>query len=189
MRIIILEVRLNQPNQIRPGVLLLYKEIIMIKEISGDILSTKAEAIAHGVAPFDHFNQGLALSLKEEWPAMARDFRHYCHLENPKPGTIWIWSGPGGKRIINLLTQEASDGEKHSGHPGKASISNVRHALKNLAGLVKEEKIRTLALPRLASGVGGLAWQEVKPLIEEYLINCGAEIELYTDFKKKPQEA
>jgi O-acetyl-ADP-ribose deacetylase (regulator of RNase III) len=161
----------------------------MITEIRGDILSTKADAIAHGIAPFDHFNQGLALSLKEEWPAMARDFRHYCHLENPKPGSVWIWSGPGGKRIINLLTQEAPEGEKHSGLPGKASLSNVRHALKNLAKLVKEENIRSLALPRLASGVGGLNWEEVMPLIKEYLDDCGAEIELYTEYIKKPQEA
>jgi O-acetyl-ADP-ribose deacetylase (regulator of RNase III) len=160
----------------------------MIREISGDILSTKAEAIAHGIAPFDHFNQGLALSLREEWPAMVRDFRHYCHLENPPPGTVWIWSGPGGKRIINLLTQEASDGEKHSGHPGKASLSHVRHALKNLARLIQEENIRSIALPRLASGVGGLDWTDVKNLIDEYLSACGAEIQLYTDYKKKPQQ-
>jgi O-acetyl-ADP-ribose deacetylase (regulator of RNase III) len=162
---------------------------MMIKELSGDILETSAEAIAHGIAPFDHFNQGLALSLKEEWPSMARDFRHYCHLENPKPGSVWIWSGAGGKRIINLMTQEAPNGEKHSGHPGKASISHVRHALKNLAYLIKEENIHSIAIPKLASGVGGLNWQEVKPLIEEYLKDCGAEIHLYTDFKKKPQEA
>jgi O-acetyl-ADP-ribose deacetylase (regulator of RNase III) len=161
----------------------------MIKEVSGDILETSAEAIAHGIAPFDHFNQGLALSLKEEWPSMARDFRHYCHLVNPKPGSVWIWPGPRGKRIINLMTQEAPEGEKHSGHPGKASISNVRHALKNLAKLIKEENIRSLALPRLASGVGGLNWEEVKPLIKEHLDDCGAEIELYTEYIKKPQEA
>ena len=158
----------------------------MIKEVSGDILETGAEAIAHGIAPFDHFNQGLALSLKEEWPSMAKDFRHYCHLENPKPGTAWIWSGPGGKRIINLLTQEASDGEKHSGHPGKASLSHVRHALKSLSDIIRKEHISSVALPRLASGVGGLDWQEVKPIVHEYLDNCGAEVLLYTDYRKKP---
>ena len=156
----------------------------MIKEVSGDILETQAEAIAHGIAPFDHFNQGLALSLREEWPAMARDFRHYCHLENPKPGSAWIWSGPGGKRIINLLTQEASEGEKHSGHPGKASLSHVRHALKSLAEIIKTENIHSLALPRLATGVGGLDWKDVKPLIQEQLKDCGAEILLYVDYKK-----
>jgi O-acetyl-ADP-ribose deacetylase (regulator of RNase III) len=159
----------------------------MIKEVSGDILETNAEAIAQGIAPFDHFNQGLALSLKEEWPAMARDFRHYCHLQNPAPGTAWIWSGPGGKRIINLLTQEPADGEKHSGHPGKSSLSLVRHALKNLSEIIDKENIRSVALPKIATGVGGLAWEDVRTLIHQYLSDSKAEIYLYTDYKRKPQ--
>ena len=42
----------------------------MIHEVSGDILLTKAQAIAHGVSPNDHFDQGLALALREKWPTM-----------------------------------------------------------------------------------------------------------------------
>lgn len=156
-----------------------------IEEVSGNILETEAEAIAHGIAPFDHFNQGLALSLKEEWPAMARDFRHYCHLQNPKPGTAWTWSGPGGKRIICLLTQEAAEGEKHSGHPGKSSLNILRQALKSLSETIKKEKISSVALPKLATGVGGLDWKEVQPLIYEYLENAGARIILYTSYRRK----
>lgn len=157
----------------------------MIKEMPGSILETSAEAIAHGIAPFDHFNQGLALSLKEEWPAMVRDFRHYCHLVNPKPGSVWIWSGPGGKRIINLLTQDAAIGEKHSGLPGKASVSNLRHALKGLVEIIEKESLKSVALPKIATGVGGLDWTIVKPLVEEYLGSCEAEIQLYVDYHRK----
>jgi O-acetyl-ADP-ribose deacetylase (regulator of RNase III) len=47
----------------------------MIKEVAGDILLSKAGAIAHGVAPHDDFKQGLALSLREHWPGMYKDFR------------------------------------------------------------------------------------------------------------------
>ena len=50
----------------------------MLIEVSGDILLTGAHAIAHGVAPNDNFHQGLALALREEYPAMYKDFRHYC---------------------------------------------------------------------------------------------------------------
>ena len=42
----------------------------MIYEVSGDILLSKAQAIAHGVAPNDHFTNGLALSLRERYPAL-----------------------------------------------------------------------------------------------------------------------
>jgi len=48
----------------------------VIHEVTGDILLTKAQAIAHGVAPGEHFDSGLALSLRENWPAMAKDYRH-----------------------------------------------------------------------------------------------------------------
>jgi O-acetyl-ADP-ribose deacetylase (regulator of RNase III) len=157
---------------------------IMIKEVSGDILLSGAEAIAHGVAPFDHFENGLAYSLKEEWPSMVKDFKHYCHLYNPEPGSAWVWSGVGRKRIFNLMTQEAPKGEKHSGHPGKATVSNVNHSLKELAKMIKAENIRSIAIPKLSTGVGGLDWSEVKPLIENHLGNCGAEVFLYSTYAK-----
>ena len=50
----------------------------MIKQVSGDILLSKARLIAHGVAPNDDHAQGLAHSLREYAPAMYKDFRHYC---------------------------------------------------------------------------------------------------------------
>ncbi len=145
---------------------------------------SKADAIAHGIAPFDHFENGLALSLREEWPAMVKDFRHFCHLENPKPGSAWFWAGAGGKRIVNLMTQEPPEGQKHSGHPGRASISHVSHSLKELAKIIKSENIKSVALPRLATGVGGLDWIEVKPLIENYLKDSGADVFVYSDYRK-----
>jgi len=65
--------------------------------VSGDILLSKAAAIVHGVAPGDHFNQGLAISLREQWPSMANDFRRLCHQSHPKSGTAWIRSGNGAR--------------------------------------------------------------------------------------------
>lgn len=159
----------------------------MIHEISGDILLTQAKAIAHGIAPNDHFNQGLALALRERWPAMAKDFHHYCHDRNPKPGEVWTWSGPG-LRIINLLTQEPA--ESKTAHPGKASLSHVRHALEELRKVIEKEKIPSVALPKLATGVGGLAWADVKALIQEKLGDLKAVILVYSNYRpnEKAQE-
>ena len=78
----------------------------MLKEVTGDILLSTAGAIAHGIAPHDNFKQGLALSLREQWPGMYKDFRHYCQTYNPKPGGAWSWKGPNSPVIINLFTQE-----------------------------------------------------------------------------------
>ena len=153
----------------------------MFKEVTGDILLSKAQVIAHGVAPGDHFNQGLALSLRELYPAMAKDFRHYCQLEHPKPGEIWAWAGADGRRVVNLMTQEEAPGK--NAKPGKATTHNVNAALRNLKHLTEQEGFKSIALPRLATGVGGLDWGEVRGLIANQLDGLSIPIYLYTRFE------
>ena len=157
----------------------------MLREVTGDILLSKAQAIAHGVSPNDHFNQGLALSLREHWPSMYKDFRHYEKQANPKPGSIWAWMGYGGQHVISLFTQEPGVG--HGEHSGKASLTNVGHALKALRQFIEDEKISSLALPRLATGVGGLDWKDVRPLVTQHLGNLGIPIFIYTTYAKAIQ--
>ncbi|NUN99620.1 MAG: macro domain-containing protein [Saprospiraceae bacterium] len=153
----------------------------MIKEVSGDILLTSAQAIAHGIAPGDHFDSGLALSLREVYPSMVKDFRHYCKLHNPEPGTVWIWGSAEGIKIINLLTQEPAKG---NGHPGEATLQHVGHALKALAKLVEKEKLTSLAVPKLATGVGKLQWADVKPLLEKHLGDLHIPVYVYSTYVK-----
>ena len=157
----------------------------MVKEVTGDILLTKAEAVAHGVAPNDNFGTGLALSLREHWPAMYKDFRHYCQTFTPKPGELWAWAGVGGTRIVNLFTQEPPPG--HGARPGKATIEHVNHCLKALAKVIETEKVKSVALPRLATGVGGLKWEDVKPLIEKHLGHLTIPVYVYTTFRPAVQ--
>ncbi|MEZ6096624.1 MAG: macro domain-containing protein [Pirellulaceae bacterium] len=153
----------------------------MIKYVKGDILKSEANAIAHGVAPNDHFEHGLALSLREQWPSMVKDFRHWCHNQNPKPGDAWIWSGADGTRVVNLLTQENSN-QAHGHHPGKAKTEYVNHALKALRKVIEKEPLSSVAIPKLATGVGGLSWDEVKPLIEKHLGDLPTPVFVYEEF-------
>lgn len=153
----------------------------MIQKVTGDILLSEAQAIAHGVAPHDHFNQGLALSLRERFPAMAKDFRHWCHQENPKAGGAWLWAGPE-RIIINLMTQEPAPDQ--NAHPGKATAGNVHHALKELRKIIGRENIASLALPKLATGVGGLDWEDVLPLIEQELGDLDIPVIIYETYAK-----
>lgn len=158
----------------------------MIHEVSGDILLSKAHWMAHGVGVDDDFKSGLALSLRERFPALYKDFRHYCKTFSPKPGTMWAWSGVAGAdqptmHIVSLFTQ---DPPKHKGgHPGRATTTHVNHALHALRKHADREKIRSLALPRLATGVGGLDWAEVQPLIQGTLGDAGIPVFVYTTFK------
>ena len=156
----------------------------MIHEVSGDILLTKAQAVAHGVAPGDHFDHGLALALREKWPAMAKDFRHYAQQCHPKPGELWEWGGVGGVRIFNLLTQgEHGHGDK----PGPATEATVNHCLRRLRHELEKGEIKSIALPKLATGVGGLAWEKVRPLIQQHLGDLKIPVYVYATYHKGQQ--
>lgn len=152
----------------------------MIHEVSGDILFSKAQVIAHGVAPNDPMTQGLARALHEKFPAMHKDFHHWCSQRHPAPGQIWMWGGAGGTRIVNLLTQEGGYG--HGARPGRASVKHVRDALRELAQLAQAEGFTSIALPRLATGVGGLDWDEVKPVIESRLGELAVPVYVYAEY-------
>ena len=154
----------------------------MLHELSGDLLLSGAKAIVQGVAPNDDFMHGLALQLRERMPAMYKDFRHYCQTRHPKSGELWMWSSADGRHLINLFTQEAA--YAHGSKPGHAALSHVNHALHALRALVQKEKLGSLALPRLACGVNGLDWNEVKPVIEKQLADLGIPVYLYSHYQK-----
>ena len=63
----------------------------MIKEVTGDILLSKADLLAHGISAQDPFDSGLALALRERWPSLVKDYRHYAHSKTIEAGR----SGPG----------------------------------------------------------------------------------------------
>ncbi|MBL8751199.1 MAG: macro domain-containing protein [Planctomycetes bacterium] len=158
----------------------------MIHELSGDLLLSKAHAIVHGIAPGDDWKTGLARALREACPALYKDFRHFCRQEAPKPGGLWAWEGvdPNGRhvRIVSLFTQEPPAHE--GGHPGRAKTEHVNHALHELKKLAEREKFTSLALPRLATGVGGLEWQHVEPLVRAQLGPLPIPVFVYTRFQK-----
>jgi O-acetyl-ADP-ribose deacetylase (regulator of RNase III) len=78
---------------------------------------------------------------------------------------------------VNLFTQEAAAG--HGAKPGRATIENVNHCLKALCKEIEAKKFKTVALPRLATGVGGLDWKEVKPLMEKHLGHLSIPVYVY----------
>ena len=156
----------------------------MMHLLDGDLLLSKADLIAHGVAPGDDFKSGLTMALREKFPALYKDFRHYCRQAAPKPGTLWLWQGVDREgrhwRIASLFTQAAAAHE--GGRPGRASTEHVNHALHELRKLVDLEAVRSVALPRLATGVGGLDWTHVEPLVKAQLGALKIPVLVYAKF-------
>src|SRR5882762_2542466 len=120
----------------------------MIHDVSGDLLLSQAQLLAHGLAPNDE-----------------------CKTTHPKPGSVWLWRGFDGAgkqvRIAALLTQEPPQHE--GGHPGKAHTEYLNRALHELKHVLQTEGLRSLAVPRLCTGVGGLDWKHVQPLLQAQL--------------------
>jgi len=157
-------------------------EKIVIYELSGDILFSGAKAIAQSVAPNDDFLHGQALQLRERMPAMYKDFRHYCQTKHPKSGGVWSWMSADGRYIVNLFTREAAYGA--GSKPGHAKLNHLNHSLHALRDFVQKEKVTSLALPRLACGMTGLDWNDVKPLIEKQLGDLGIPVYIYVTYQK-----
>ncbi len=159
----------------------------MIREVEGDILLSDAQVIAHGIATHDPFDSGLALALRERFPSMVKDYRHAMHARQPDTGEVWAWGGvneDGSVRgIVNLLTQGMQSQAK-SARPVKAKLEDVNRALRELAALVRKDGINSVALPRLATGVGALDWADVKPLIQQHLGDLGVPVLVYEVYRK-----
>jgi O-acetyl-ADP-ribose deacetylase (regulator of RNase III) len=153
----------------------------VIHYVSGDILLSRAQVVAHGVAANDPMTQGLALALRERFPALQKDFHHWCQQTNPAAGAAWMWGAAGGVRIVNLLTQDAAPGR--GGRPGRATLHNLREALRGLAKMAEAEGFTSIAMPRLATGVGGLTWDDVLPVVEERLGGLSIPVFVYATYR------
>lgn len=131
----------------------------MIYKVEGDILLSKAQAIVHGIGVNDPMDKGLALKLRNKYPLLQKDLNCWRHQHNTKPGEAWIWVGQNNVRIVNLITHENMESNDH--HYEKATLNNVKHALSALVKIIDFEKLTSIALPKLGTGLGDLNWDDV----------------------------
>ncbi len=157
----------------------------MIYQVEGDILLSRADVIVQGVGINDPMDKGLALALRTKYPAMHKDFLRWCHQHNTKPGEAWVWQTGDDWRIVNLITQDIID--RHEYHIGKATLSNVKHALDALAKLIAKEGFGSIALSKLGTGSGDLDWDDVWPLIEISLGNVDIPVYVYSVYQAGQQ--
>jgi O-acetyl-ADP-ribose deacetylase (regulator of RNase III) len=60
----------------------------------------------------------------------------------------------------------------------------VNHALHALRAFAQKEKLGSIALPRLACGINGLDWHDVRPLIDKHLGDLGIPIYIYANYQR-----
>lgn len=136
----------------------------MIRYTSGDILRAGTEALVNTVNSVGVMGRGIALRFKEAFPANFKAYAAACRQGEVQPGWMFVYDTgelTSPRYIINFPTK------RH--WRGKSRIEDIRSGLEALVAEIRAREIRSVAIPPLGSGLGGLDWAEVRPLIEPAL--------------------
>ena len=112
--------------------------------------------------------KGIALEFKKRFPDNFSAYQKWCH-SGAKPGTVFLFKR-NNNFIFNFATKE------HWRNPSK--IEWIVSGLKELKKLIIENNVKSIAVPALGCSLGGLNWNDVKPLIISELtgIDCNVMI-------------
>jgi O-acetyl-ADP-ribose deacetylase (regulator of RNase III) len=136
---------------------------MMIEFKTGDILRADAEALVNTVNCVGVMGRGIALQFKNAFPDNFKAYAAACLREEVQPGKMFVFETGqlSPKYIINFPTK------RH--WKGKSRIVDIDSGLKALAEEIQKRKIRSIAIPPLGSGLGGLNWADVRLRIEAAL--------------------
>jgi O-acetyl-ADP-ribose deacetylase (regulator of RNase III) len=132
-----------------------------IKHTTGDLLEQRVDAIVNTVNTVGVMGKGIALQFKRKWPANAKAYEAACKRDEVVPGKMFVFDNGGlvePKFIINFPTK------RHWRQPSQ--MSDIEAGLVDLIVQVKRLGIRSIAIPPLGCGNGGLDWNEVGPRIK-----------------------
>ncbi|MGQ0510474.1 MAG: type II toxin-antitoxin system antitoxin DNA ADP-ribosyl glycohydrolase DarG [Betaproteobacteria bacterium] len=136
----------------------------MIEFKSGDILRDEAEALVNTVNCVGIMGRGIALQFKNAFPENFKAYAEACRRDEVQPGRMFVFDTgqlTPPRYIINFPTK------RH--WRGKSRIEDIEAGLAALVNLIREKRIRSIAVPPLGSGLGGLDWDDVKPRVEAAL--------------------
>lgn len=136
----------------------------MIEYTSGDILRCEADALVNTVNCVGVMGRGIALQFKNMYPANFKAYEAACKREEVQPGRMFVFETKQltpPRLIINFPTK------RH--WRGKSRIEDIEAGLVDLVNVIRDKNIRSIAIPPLGAGLGGLDWKEVRPRIEHAL--------------------
>ena len=136
----------------------------MIQFKKGNLLESMAEALVNTVNTIGVMGKGIALQFKERFPQNYKLYKRASEKKELQIGNMFVTYSneiEGSKWIINFPTK------KHWLHPSK--IEYIQKGLDDLKKVIIANNIKSIAIPPLGCGNGGLTWSNVKPLIEEKL--------------------
>lgn len=136
----------------------------MISTTQGDLLAADVEALVNTVNCVGVMGRGIALQFKDAFPANFANYANACTAGAVKPGKMFVFETgflTNPRFIINFPTK------RH--WRGNSRIEDIEAGLVDLRRVIIDRKIRSIALPPLGSGLGGLPWHAVKVRILDAL--------------------
>ena len=136
----------------------------MIEYKTGDIITEDAEALVNSVNCVGIMGRGIALQFKNAFPENFKSYALACKRNEVQPGRMFIFETgqlTNPRYIINFPTK------RH--WKGKSRIEDIETGLVALAEAIRSKNIRSIAIPPLGSGLGGLNWSEIRPRIQAAL--------------------
>lgn len=136
----------------------------MISERHGNLLEAETDALVNTVNTVGVMGKGVALQFKRAYPANFKAYKRACDLGQVELGRMFVWDageldGRKPRFVINFPTKQH--------WKSRSRLSDIKAGLEDLIRVIDERSIRTIALPPLGCGHGGLRWSDVKPLILE----------------------
>ncbi|EKD88153.1 MAG: hypothetical protein ACD_35C00035G0003 [uncultured bacterium] len=136
----------------------------MIEYKRGDILKEHAEALVNTVNCVGIMGRGIALQFKKTFPENFKAYAIACKHQEVQPGKMFVYSTGQlilPRVIINFPTK------RH--WKGKSRIEDINAGLVDLVNIISKYNIKSIAIPALGSGLGGLDWNLVRSRIEATL--------------------
>jgi O-acetyl-ADP-ribose deacetylase (regulator of RNase III) len=137
----------------------------MLTELSNtDVLLLNCDAIAHGVNMKAAMAGGIARQIAKMYPEAEADYNRCCNGERARLGGVLISEINAGEPdkpqyLYHLFTQI---------EPGRdARITALGVSVNHMRGIALATGIETIAMPRIGCGIGGLNWNDVKPILED----------------------
>jgi O-acetyl-ADP-ribose deacetylase (regulator of RNase III) len=134
----------------------------MIELTRGNLIEADAEALVNTVNCVGYMGKGIALQFKQAFPDNFAAYGEACRAREIVPGRMFVYHMRGvvnPRYIINFPTKRD--------WRGKSKIGDIASGLEALVREVQKLDIRSVAVPPLGCGLGGLNWREVRPMIEQ----------------------
>ncbi len=137
----------------------------MIKYKIGNIFESNTEAIVNTVNTVGIMGKGIALGFKKRYPENFKIYAEACKIDGLDIGILLVTETQdltGKKIIINFPTK------KHWRNPSEYEY--IEKGAKELVKVIKEREIKSIAIPPLGAGNGGLNWAKVRSILETHIL-------------------